>query len=115
MNNIRIYISGPMAGVENYKENFAKAAEILVARGYDVVNPALLDDVITGLSREAALKLDLDLLEECDTVVLLPGWEQSCGANREYGYAMAREMNIIDWEFWLKIDEQQSGKKGDRD
>lgn len=73
MNNIRIYISGPMAGVENYKENFAKAAEILVARGYDVVNPALLDDVITGLSREAALKLDLDLMEECDTVVLLPG------------------------------------------
>ena len=115
MNNIRIYISGPMAGVENYKENFAKTAEILVARGYDVVNPALLDDVITGLSREAALKLDLDLMEECDAVVLLPGWEQSCGANREYGYAMAREMNIIDWESWLKIDERQSGKKGDRD
>ena len=44
---MRIYISGPITGVENYRENFRKAKEALCERGYtNVINPAELCQVL---------------------------------------------------------------------
>jgi hypothetical protein len=37
----------------------------------------------------------LRLLDRCDTIYMLDGWQQSKGANREYGYALAKDMMII--------------------
>ena len=39
--------------------------------------------------------VDLVLLDLCDTIYMLKGWEQSCGANREYGYALAKGLDIM--------------------
>lgn len=88
-----IYISGPMEGVENYEENFRKAEEKLTKEGYEAVNPANID--VTGMSREEILKLDLWMLEWCDAIYMLKGWQKSCGANREYGFALGRGMEIF--------------------
>lgn len=30
----------------------------------------------------------------CDQIYMLKGWEKSCGANQEYGYALACDMII---------------------
>lgn len=88
-----IYISGPMEGVENYEKNFRRAENYLENQGYEVVNPANID--VTGMSREEILKKDICLLWECDGIYMLKGWQQSRGANREYGYALGRGMAIM--------------------
>ena len=88
-----IYISGPVDGVENYEKNFKKAEEDFTEAGYKVVNPANID--VTGMSREEILDMDLKLLRECDSICMLKGWQQSCGANREYGFAVGNYMDIL--------------------
>ena len=108
---MKVYISGPMEGVEDYLENFREAEENLLTLGQDVVNPARLDKAVKGcgLSREDYLDLDLALLRWCDAIVMLIGWQQSRGCNREYGYAMGRGMKIIAYESLAEL------QKGDED
>ena len=88
-----IYISGPMEGIDNYYENFQKAERRLKKRGHKVANPAIFD--LSGICREQTLSVDLQILELCDTIYMLKGWEGSRGANREYGYALGKGMDII--------------------
>lgn len=95
----RLYISGPITGVKNYKRIFQGAKDALTAKGYDVVNPAELTEVIgDSFTYDEILAIDLDLLARCDAVVQLPGWENSRGANIEYGYALAADKIIIKLE-----------------
>jgi len=95
----RIYISGPITGVKNYKRYFQGAKDALTAKGYDVVNPAELTAVIgDSFTYDEILAIDLDLLSRCDAMVQLPGWENSRGANVEYGYALASDKIIIKLE-----------------
>lgn len=90
---MNIYISGPIEGVDNY-DNLFRAAEMKLREGgHNVANPADLD--LDGLTREQILNVDLAFLDMCDTIYMLKGWEQSCGANREYGYALGKGMDII--------------------
>lgn len=99
---MRLYISGPITGVKNYKRIFQGAKDALTAKGYDVVNPAELTDVIgDGFSYDEILVIDLVLLSRCDAMVQLPGWEDSRGANIEYGYALAADKIIIKLEDML--------------
>ena len=91
----RIYISGPMTGIENYKEIFVKAEQELQEQGHSVVNPALVDFILTDATYEEYMKVDMFLLNMCDTIYMLKGWEKSCGANREYGYAIARNYTVL--------------------
>lgn len=95
----RLYISGPITGVKNYKRIFQGAKDALTVKGYDVVNPAELTEVIgDSFTYDEILAIDLDLLARCDAVVQLPGWENSRGANVEYGYALAADKIIIKLE-----------------
>lgn len=90
---MNIYISGPIEGVDNYREKFERAKRIIKKGGHKAINPAGLD--MYGLTREQILNLDLVLLDLCDTIYMLKGWESSCGANREYGYALAKGLEIM--------------------
>ena len=91
----RLYIAGPMTGLpgKNYKA-FHDAAAFLRAIGYEVVSPAELSDDET-LWHEAMEK-DIAALLQCDTVVLLPGWEASKGAQLEVSIARSMRMHIIE-------------------
>lgn len=104
MANSMIYISGPITGDKAYRQKFRAAAEQLKARGYNVVNPAELDNVLPVESMTWSQIMDhcLDLLKRCDAVVVLPGWEESRGCNREVGYAQGAEMNILPIEELLQ-------------
>lgn len=96
---MRLYISGPITGIENYRRIFQGAKDALLAKGYDVVNPAELTEVIgDSFSYDEIMSIDLDLLNRCDVLVQLSGWEESRGANIEYGYALGSNKTILSFE-----------------
>jgi len=80
---MRVYISGKMTGVPdlNFPLFNAEAAR-LRALGYDVVNPVELcpDPAATW---HDCLKADIKALLDCDSIVMLEGWEDSQGAHLE--------------------------------
>lgn len=93
---MRIYISGGITGVENYREAFKKAYEELAKAGHDVIDPALYADALPKLSYEEYMKVGLYFLDMCDAIYMLKDWRKSCGANREYGYALAADKIILE-------------------
>ena len=92
---MRIYISGPITNTEGYRENFNQAYEMF-KRKYptaEVVNPAILSDL--PLRNDEYMELDLLLLDMCDSIFLMNGWDKSKGACIEYGYAMAKNLTFL--------------------
>jgi len=91
-----VYISGSIDGVDDYLERFTEAEMYLASEGYVPINPASIGTDLAGrFGREQILDIDLELLRRCDAIYMLKGWETSCGANREYGYARGRDMVIL--------------------
>lgn len=94
-------MSGPITGVWNYRDRFRRAKEQLEAEGYDdIINPAELCEVLPDkhTTWEGYMAICLDLLQMADVLVLLPGWEESRGAQRELGYALAKDMIVLEFE-----------------
>ncbi len=96
----RIFISGGISGVENYKERFDKVEEQLRRSGFAVVNPANLPKVLpeSETTHEEYMKVCLKILSMCDAICMLDNWEQSRGARQEYNYAIMHGMKIFHLE-----------------
>lgn len=93
---MRIYISGAITGTEDFRERFLEAEKELIAAGYDTVNPARLNDIMPkNATYDEYMKMSFELLGMCDAIYMLKGWEESKGANREYGFAVAKDMRIM--------------------
>ena len=93
---MKIYISGAISNTDDYMERFAKAEKKMTEKGYSVVNPAKVNAQLpedTGY--EEYMKMCFCMLDMCDSIYMLKGWEKSYGANREYGYATASDMRIM--------------------
>ena len=89
---MRIYISGPMRGIENYEQNFKEAQEELEAQGHQVVNPCCLKDL--DLDVEEYLNIDKYLVSICDAIYMLRGWKHSTGANIERTHAIRLDKKV---------------------
>ena len=92
---MKVYISGPITGVENYKAAFSARAASLKAMGYKVENPVDISERLQRafpdrkLRYEDFMKHDLAALLDCDGISMLPGWEKSRGARIEHDVAVA--------------------------
>ena len=93
---MKIYISGAISGTDNYMERFAKAEKELTEKGWSVVNPAKVNAQLPiDTTYEEYMRMCFCMLDMCDSIYMLQGWEKSFGANRELGYAMAKNMIIM--------------------
>ena len=89
--NARVYISGPMSGLEmeQYMVLFRRAEQHLRDRGYQrIVNPIRVwacrwPWLYRIVGYRLTLLYDLWLLMRCDQIYKLPGWQLSHGANIE--------------------------------
>ncbi len=92
----RIYISGAITGTSDFRERFLKAEKKLIECGWETVKPARLNDIMPkDATYNEYMKMSFELLSMCDTIYMLKGWEESKGANREYGFAVARGIKIL--------------------
>jgi len=91
----RVYIAGPMTGLDYY--NFpafnAKEAE-LRAIGFEVENPTA-HGIVEGATWADYMAYDLGRLALCNTIFMLPGWSKSKGATIERNLAAALGMTIL--------------------
>lgn len=92
---MRIYISGPITNTPDYISNFSVAEQKLKSEypNAEIINPTVLDKL--PLEYDEYMKLDLMLLDMCDAIYMMNGWEKSKGACIEFGYAVAKELIIL--------------------
>ena len=95
---MRLYIAGPMSGIEDFnRPAFHAAEQRLVASGYEVHNPAAFlgsEDWVN------CMKVGVAALCGCDGVALLHGWEHSHGVKVELDLAREFKMQIFDLDEW---------------
>lgn len=90
------YVIGPMTGYKDFNfPAFHAAAEVLREQfGYKVLNPAENFEGRTDLDWQTYLDEGLrQIREEAEVVFMLPGWEDSAGAQREV--ALAKELGRL--------------------
>ena len=91
----RVYISGGITNVPDYRIRFAEAKTLLLSRGYDVVNPATVCESLVGFTHEEYMKVCMALLSCCDIIYMLHGWDTSIGAKAELEWAMFHGLGIM--------------------
>jgi Domain of unknown function (DUF4406) len=111
------YLAGPMSGIREFNfPAFHRAAAYLRDSGYTVFNPAQKDiercgvdisqgnktgsvhqaELEHGFSLRQALADDCEFIcLEANCIALLPGWENSRGAQAEWALARALGLEII--------------------
>jgi|GEM_PF-1418807 len=91
----RVYLSGPMSGYPDHNfPAFNEQAAKLRAAGYEVINPADLNPD-TSMTWEECLRVDIRELCSCDAIALMPGWENSKGANLELHIAHRLGLEVM--------------------
>jgi len=109
---MKVYISGPVTGTEDYKERFERAEDdllhdremldhafsIIKADPFEyveIVNPIRITEHLpNGTPWGTFMDVTLSALRMCDAVYMLHGWESSKGARIEKLYAEGCGMKI---------------------
>lgn len=92
---MRLYISGKITNNPNYKEDFGKAEKWLLSKGITPINPCKINDICDKLTYEEFMKVDYCLIDLCDGLFMLKGWQDSKGALSEMCYAKSLGKKIL--------------------
>jgi len=95
----KVYLSGPITGVVDYKERFKRAQRELWSQGFGfVMNPAevISHTPFSQMRREEIMTICYALMASCDTIYLLKGWRASQGCREELAYAKAHGMEVVE-------------------
>ena len=87
---MKIYISGD-TDAEDYGERFMEAEETLTRKGDTVLNMAAMELLYPELGKEECMALNFGIIDVCDVVYMLKGWDESGQSMREFCYAFARD------------------------
>lgn len=93
---MKAYIAGPMTGRKDLNfPAFHAEAKKWRDLGHEVINPAELNPDPNADWHEC-MRADIAALVTCDTIILLPGWQQSRGASLEQHIAERLSMVQIE-------------------
>jgi hypothetical protein len=99
-----VYISGPMTAKNGHsiEENVAAGLRVYLdclQRGIPAFCPHLsgaFPSAWSGIDWQTWLEYDLAVIDRCTHVLMMPRWEQSVGARKEYDYAISIGKPVID-------------------
>ena len=89
-----IYIAGKITGDSNYKEKFKRYELYYRLQGHTVLNPAVLP-MSDSISYEAYIRMSKAMLDEADTIVMLPDYKDSKGALQELQWAIEQRKEVV--------------------
>ena len=101
--NMYAFISGPMTGYENFNfDHFNMISAKLTSYGIKHVNPVTIckkykkNDVLNSKAVFDKMVEEQQVAQrECNTLILLNGWEKSAGVRLELNTAIDLSMRII--------------------
>ena len=104
MRKKRVYISGGITGNDNYLNDFRIIETKLREHGFSAINPATIQSYMPEDStRHEYMMVSMALMDMCDYVYMLPGWQTSTGALAEYHYAKSCGMEVFDYNTRNKL------------
>lgn len=107
---MRLYLSGPIAGVPDHGVKFERLADLVRKLGHIPIDPRTIpaecgdtckasgQTMLGGHTWSCFLRYDLIGLLNCDGAVMMRGWENSQGARLEHSVAIAAGMPV--WYEW---------------
>ena len=95
-----VYIAGKITGDPDYKRRCDAAKRMLQQQGYAVLSPADLPQ--EGFCYQQYMRICKVMLQECDSVCLLPNWTESNGAKEERNLAYALGKRVVPL-IWAEI------------
>lgn len=95
---MKIYIAGPMTGLPDFNRGAFFTLEQFLRESrpeqkHVLLNPAVLPD---GLEHGDYMEICIPMVKAATTLILLPGWERSRGAQMELAFARFRKMTVIE-------------------
>jgi hypothetical protein len=104
----RVYLAGPMTGYPDYnRPAFLQAAERIAT--HTNLIPVHTAWVNLGFEYDEYMALSIEVLELCDYITLLEGWEDSEGARIERRHAKKKNIPIVDYD---KLVDEFSSEQG---
>lgn len=95
----KIYVSGKITGLDNWRQIFEQAEKKLIEQGYFVISPRLIAEEVeiqkSNATYQDYMRSDLRMLCICDSVYFLSNWQDSPGARLEHEIAVALKLNCI--------------------
>ena len=95
---MKIYIAGKMTGMKDHnRQAFNRADALFSALGFTVLNPARHIPLVRPdrVSHDQYMMIAKAMLDACDAIYMLDGWQESVGATMEHGWAV--NMGISIW------------------
>lgn len=93
---MKVYIAGPMTGIENFNFPEFEAAEDRLRRlGHYPISPHWNGDEDGDAGWANYMRRDIPWLLSCDAIYLLRGWDKSKGARLEARIALELGMDVM--------------------
>ena len=99
---MRAYLAGKITGDSGYLDKFNQAEDMVKKTlNVEVINPACLR-LPESCKWDDYMRITIEMLSMADAIVLLPDWRESPGACVEYGYALAQNKYILQYNEIIK-------------
>ncbi len=93
MKKNKVYIAGRISNYPQFKEHFKRVEnDLKKVQDVIVLNPAILPPELT---QEEYMRICIPMLNICDSIFMLEGWENSVGASIEHALAKQAGKRII--------------------